>query len=68
MIKTFTQNDLIRYIYDETSHEESIEIQQALLCNGALQEEFKSLIATKTLLDELLETDASSSVNSRSKV
>jgi len=69
MIKTFTQNDLIRYIYDETSHEEAIEIQQALLCNGRLQEEYKQLSTTKLMLDELLETSTSSSINStRSKV
>ncbi|MEN8249262.1 MAG: hypothetical protein ABFS32_10050 [Bacteroidota bacterium] len=55
MIKTFTQNDLIRYIYNETSHEESVEIQQALLCNGELKDEYKSLSSTVNMLDELLE-------------
>lgn len=69
MIKTFTQNDLIRYIYDETSNAESSEIQQALLCNGSLQEEYKSLSGVISMLDELLETSPSSSVqSSRSKV
>lgn len=69
MIKTFTQNDLIRYIYDETSHAESSEIQQALLCDGSLQEEYKSLSGVISMLDELLETSPSSSVqSSRSKV
>lgn len=69
MIKTFTQNDLIRYIYDETSNAESSEIQQALLCDGSLQEEYKSLSGVISMLDELLETSPSSSVqSSRSKV
>ena len=69
MTKTFTQNDLIRYIYDETSNAESSEIQQALLCNGSLQEEYKSLTGVISMLDELLETSPSSSVqSSRSKV
>ena len=69
MTKTFTQNDLIRYIYDETSNEESSEIQQALLFNGSLQEEYKSLTRVVSMLDELLETNPSSSVqSSRSKV
>jgi len=69
MTKTFTQNDLIRYIYDETSNEESSEIQQALLFNGSLQEEYKSLTRVVSMLDELLETNSSSSVHSsRSKV
>ena len=69
MTKTFTQNDLIRYIYDETSNAESSEIQQALLCSGSLQEEYKSLSGVISMLDELLETSPSSSVqSSRSKV
>ena len=55
MTKTFTQNDLIRYIYNETSHEESVEIQQELLYNGNLQEEYKTLSSTVVMLDELLE-------------
>ena len=66
MTKTFTQNDLIRYIYDETSNAESTEIQQALFCDGSLQEEYKSLSRVKSLLDELLETTGSSSVQSSS--
>ena len=66
MTKTFTQNDLIRYIYNETSNAESTEIQQALLCDGSLQEEYKSLSGVKSLLDELLETTGSSSVQSSS--
>ena len=69
MTKTFTQNDLIRYIYDETSNAESSEIQQALLCNGSLQEEYKSLSGVISMLDDLLETSISSSAqSSRSKV
>jgi hypothetical protein len=69
MTKTFTQNDLIRYIYDETSNAESSEIQQALLCNGSLQEEYKSLSGVISMLDDLLEISPSSSVqSSRSKV
>ena len=69
MTKTFTQNDLIRYIYDETSNLESGEIQQALLCDGSLQEEYKNLSCVVSMLDDLMETIPSSSVqSSRSKV
>ena len=69
MTKTFTQNDLIRYIYDETSNAESSEIQRALLCDGSLQEEYKNLSGVASMLDELLEISPSSSVqSSRSKV
>ena len=31
MIKTFTQDDLVRYIYEETSEEENAEIASAML-------------------------------------
>jgi anti-sigma factor RsiW len=69
MTKTFTQNDLIRYIYNETSPKESVEIQQALLCNDKLHEEHKQLSSMVNLLDELVESRAPSSVSSsRSKV
>ena len=68
MTKTFTQNDLIRYIYEETSDVESSEIQHALLCDYKLQEEYKNLSSTKSMLDELMETSPSSLNSSRSKV
>jgi len=68
MTKTFTQNDLIRFIYDETSHVESTEIQHALLCDYKLQEEYKNLSSTKSMLDELMEPSPSSKKSSRSKV
>ncbi len=61
MTKTFTQDDLIRYIYDEMPPEEAVELQQAMLCDGALQEEYKALRATVSLLDELLPQSAASS-------
>ena len=31
MIQTFTQNDVIRYVYEETSEEENLLIQDALV-------------------------------------
>lgn len=69
MTKTFTQNDLIRYIYNETSAQESVEIQQALLCNENLHEEHKQLSSIVAMLDELMESRHTSSVtSSRSKV
>jgi hypothetical protein len=36
MTKTFTPNDVIRYIYQETSEEENQEIEQAFLCDTEL--------------------------------
>ena len=69
MTKTFTQNDLIRYIYNETSQQESVEIQEALLCNDQLHEEHKQLSSMVLMLDDLMESRHISSVDSsRSKV
>lgn len=52
MIKTFTQNDLIRYIYHETTETEEREINKALICDSELQMQYKELVATKLKLDE----------------
>ena len=51
MIKTFTQNDLIRFIYNETSPGENKEIRKALLVDQALQEKYKELKACIRELD-----------------
>lgn len=53
MIKTFTQIDLIRFLYHETSEEETKEINKALLCESELQEQFKELKALRKELDAL---------------
>ena len=51
MIKTFTQNDLIRFLYHETSEEETKEINKALLCDSELQVQYKELNAMRKELD-----------------
>ena len=51
MTKTFTQNDLIRFLYHETTEQEEREINKALLCDSELQAQYKELISTKGQLD-----------------
>lgn len=64
MTKTFTQNDLIRFIYRETSEEETREINKALLCDSELQAQYKELNAThKQLTKAKLEPSAASIQN-----
>lgn len=46
MIKTFTQDDLVRYIYQETTPEESIEIETALIFDEQLSETYNRLSTT----------------------
>ncbi len=53
MIKTFTQNDVLRYYYNETSEQESAEIKQALIINADLMEVYKQLKSSGSLLDEV---------------
>jgi len=51
MTKTFTRNDLIRYIYQETTEREKEEIEQELLVNNKLFEEYKDLAEVSMELD-----------------
>lgn len=51
MIKTFTQDDVVRYLYNETSSEENKEIAQALICDAELQSIYKELSAVKNQLE-----------------
>ena len=52
MTKTFTQNDLIRFIYHETSEAEEKELNKALICDSELQGQYKELVAVKSQLDK----------------
>jgi len=40
MKKTFTEDDLIRFIYDEVSQSEKMDIQQAIESDEKLREQF----------------------------
>jgi hypothetical protein len=51
MIKTFTQTDLIRYLYHETTEEESREIEAALLCDATLRSQYLELQGVLSDLD-----------------
>ncbi len=54
MIKIFTQDDLVRYLYKETSEAENKEIATALLCDGELLDSYKQLRAIKKELDLIM--------------
>ena len=64
MIKTFTQNDLMRYLYRETTEKEEQEINKALLADNELRELYQSMSAMKNELDKAqLEPAASTVLN-----
>ena len=51
MTKSFTQQDLMRRLYLETSPEETKEIDKALLCDSELQRQYNEMAAMKKELD-----------------
>lgn len=53
MNKNITQNDLIRFIYQETTKEENFQILQDLDENFELREELNTLLSTLNMLNEL---------------
>ncbi|MBL6447468.1 hypothetical protein JMN32_14210 [Fulvivirga sp. 29W222] len=56
MTKTFTQDDVIRYVYDEISGEDREELKQAIICDSELQDLYKELIAIKRQLDQSMKS------------
>ena len=53
MIKTFTENDLIRFLYNELSNKESEEIERAILTDNVLQEQISTLRKLHKDMDRL---------------
>lgn len=54
MIKPFSETDLIRYIYGETSTKEDDQIEQAVIENPDLKESLSIFMGGTTALDQLL--------------
>ena len=53
MTKTITRDDVLRYIYKETSDEESVTIEKQLLENTALMEFYNQTIDTIRKIGEI---------------
>lgn len=52
MTKTFTEHDLIRYLYHETSEKEEKELSNALLCDSELLALYNEISAVKRMMDD----------------
>lgn len=50
MIKTFTQNDVMRYVYRETSAKENEELENAFIIDATLKDFYNDMIE---IIDEL---------------
>ena len=53
MTKTFTQDDVLRYLYNEIPRNEKARFEEAMICDSKLLNLFHELSATKKNLDEL---------------
>lgn len=53
MIRTITQNDVLRYTYNETSQLENKQIQNDILINDDLSDTFYEVSETKSILDSI---------------
>lgn len=62
MTKTFTPNDVLRYLYKETSSIENSELEQALIVRGELLDQYAQLTSIKEQLDKVRITPSDKSI------
>ena len=53
MIKTFTQDDVVRYVYEETSAEENVLIEDALMSEPDLMTFFLEALELRALMNKI---------------
>ncbi|AUD05203.1 hypothetical protein [Spirosoma pollinicola] len=53
MIKTFTQDDVIRYVYEETSPEDNLLIEDALMSEPDLMTFFLEALELRALMNRI---------------
>ena len=63
MTKTFTQDDIIRYVYQETSDPENTAIESALICDFQLLDEYHEILAITRQLNLVFKEPSQKSVN-----
>jgi len=65
MTKTRTQDDVLRYIYKETSNEEAVAIEKQLLLNDCMMDFYNQ---TKEIIKMMNEFQLEPSVNSQNNI
>ena len=63
MTKTFTPDDILRYLYKETSEEENQKLEAALLCDANLLDTYLSMASTIALLDGVKGTPSKNTID-----
>lgn len=53
MTKTFTYDDVIRYVYEETSTEENLFIEDAMMSDPELMTQFLDTLELRSLMDKI---------------
>lgn len=53
MTKTFTQDDVIRYVYEETSEEENLLIEEAMMAEPTLMGFFMDALELRSLMNRI---------------
>ena len=53
MIKTFTKDDVIRYVYEETSPEENLLIEDALMSEPELMTFFLDALELRAMMNKI---------------
>jgi hypothetical protein len=56
MTQTFTPNDVLRYVYEETSAQENLLIEDALLGNSQLLDFYLEALEMKLLMNKISRT------------
>ncbi|MEZ0541560.1 hypothetical protein [Fibrella arboris] len=64
MTKTFTQDDVIRYVYEETSEEENLLIEEALMAEPELMGFFLDALELRALMDKIERAPRPSTIES----
>jgi len=63
MIQTFTQHDVIRYVYQETTEEENLMIQDGLVHDTEMLEFYLDMLDVKAGLDKSFQQPSERSID-----
>jgi hypothetical protein len=63
MEQTFTIDDYVRYIYNETDLPDTVLIQRSIDNDEEVEEDFQQLVKTVHLLDKILQEPRQTTVN-----
>ncbi|MEA5259756.1 hypothetical protein VB264_18310 [Arcicella aquatica] len=63
MIQTFTQHDVIRYVYQETTEEENLMIQDGLVHDNEMLEFYLDMLDVKAGLDKSFQQPSERSID-----